>query len=106
MSDQKIDAKYSRLRKRNKLYRDECRYLSDKLRDLRAQLDVANKRVADIDAAVAAIRERCDCGVNSCMFASPRTGMRTNGGCRCWERHSAQLLFRRLLQACEKGGAQ
>jgi len=24
-----------------------------------------------------------DCGDNSCMFATPKDGMRTNGGCRC-----------------------
>lgn len=24
-----------------------------------------------------------DCGDNSCLFALERTGMRTNGGCRC-----------------------
>lgn len=27
-----------------------------------------------------------DCGDNSCDCASQRTGMRTNGGCRCDER--------------------
>lgn len=27
-----------------------------------------------------------DCGDNSCMFAKERTGMRTNGGCRCLEK--------------------
>jgi len=24
-----------------------------------------------------------DCGDNSCLFASKKVGMRTNGGCRC-----------------------
>lgn len=24
-----------------------------------------------------------DCGDNSCRYANPRNGMRTNGGCRC-----------------------
>lgn len=24
-----------------------------------------------------------DCGDNSCLFAKSKTGMRTNGGCRC-----------------------
>lgn len=24
-----------------------------------------------------------DCGDNSCLYAKTRTGMRTNGGCRC-----------------------
>jgi hypothetical protein len=26
-----------------------------------------------------------DCGDNSCMFADKKTGMRTNGGCRCFD---------------------
>lgn len=26
-----------------------------------------------------------DCGDNSCLYAEKRTGMRTNGGCRCDE---------------------
>ena len=26
-----------------------------------------------------------DCGDNSCLCAYPRTGMRTNGGCRCFK---------------------
>ena len=26
-----------------------------------------------------------DCGDNSCMFAKHKGGMRTNGGCRCFE---------------------
>lgn len=25
-----------------------------------------------------------DCGDNSCLFATNKTGMRTNGGCRCY----------------------
>jgi hypothetical protein len=24
-----------------------------------------------------------DCGDNSCRYANPKSGMRTNGGCRC-----------------------
>lgn len=26
-----------------------------------------------------------DCGDHSCMFAKSKTGMRTNGGCRCFD---------------------
>ena len=26
-----------------------------------------------------------DCGDNSCHFAKDKSGMRTNGGCRCFE---------------------
>ena len=38
-----------------------------------------------------------DCGDNSCRFAKDKTGMRTNGGCRCIEirdpslRHFTQM---------------
>lgn len=28
-------------------------------------------------------RPNLDCGDSGCKYASPRTGMRTNGGCRC-----------------------
>jgi len=28
-----------------------------------------------------------DCGDSGCISAYPRTGMRTNGGCRCGRRH-------------------
>jgi hypothetical protein len=63
-----------------------------------------NERLkADLDAAVARERDRVigifvgelqklhektvlDCGDNSCLFATRRGGMRTNGGCRCIER--------------------
>lgn len=31
-------------------------------------------------------KEELDCGDNSCHFAKNKTGMRTNGGCRCLER--------------------
>jgi hypothetical protein len=27
--------------------------------------------------------EQIDCGDSSCVFAARKTGMRTNGGCRC-----------------------
>lgn len=27
---------------------------------------------------------KLDCGDNSCYFAEEKTGMRTNGGCRCF----------------------
>lgn len=30
-------------------------------------------------------RPELDCGDNSCMFAINKGGMRTNGGCRCFE---------------------
>jgi hypothetical protein len=33
-----------------------------------------------------------DCGDNSCKYAKTRTGMRTNGGCRCDERADDELV--------------
>ena len=32
---------------------------------------------------MAMIPERLDCGDHSCRFAVDKSGMRTNGGCRC-----------------------
>lgn len=31
--------------------------------------------------------QKLDCGDNSCLFAENKTGMRTNGGCRCFAKH-------------------
>lgn len=36
----------------------------------------------DLAPLITAMRQ-LDCGDNSCEFAQQRTGMRTNGGCRC-----------------------
>jgi len=42
-----------------------------------------------------------DCGDNSCLFATRRGGMRTNGGCRCLENAgfggSSQKALRQML---------
>lgn len=35
---------------------------------------------------LAKLTDGLDCGDNSCRFARDKGGMRTNGGCRCWER--------------------
>lgn len=37
-----------------------------------------------------------DCGDNSCYFAKNKTGMRTNGGCSCFER--AGFRSRSIIQ--------
>ena len=37
-------------------------------------------------SAIEAAREYLDCGDNSCRFALRKGGMRTNGGCRCFDR--------------------
>lgn len=36
-------------------------------------------------------RGEMDCGDNSCLFATSRGGMRTNGGCQCIENLQGQL---------------
>jgi hypothetical protein len=46
-----------------------------------------------IDPAIHAI----DCGDNSCRYATNKTGMRTNGGCRC-ARNYGDKVERFLLQ--------
>jgi hypothetical protein len=42
-----------------------------------------------------------DCGDNSCLFAKSKGGMRTNGGCSCYEKHgfhrSAVLAAKQML---------
>jgi len=37
-----------------------------------------------------------DCGDNSCLFAEKRTGMRTNGGCCCFEDLSRHELAQQV----------
>ena len=34
-----------------------------------------------------------DCGDNSCKYATDKTGMRTNGGCRCSRNHGHKVEF-------------
>jgi len=41
-----------------------------------------------------------DCGDNSCRFVSKRTGMRTNGGCRCMS--SRQYALSHALDYIDK----
>lgn len=40
-----------------------------------------------------------DCGDNSCMFARQKTGMRTNGGCRCLKDLDYEPERRRKVRA-------
>ena len=40
-----------------------------------------------------------DCGDNSCLFKKPKTGMRTNGGCRCYQNGTWNTESRIALQA-------
>lgn len=85
----------------------------------RAGLEEGVERVqAQIDAAVERERGRVigifvgelqklhektvlDCGDNSCLFATRRGGMRTNGGCRCIERLLDAAVAREREQLVE-----
>ena len=61
---------------------------------------------------VAGLEFDFDCGDNSCRFArkDKRGGMRTNGGCRCLEKHRIEvtklLLNARQLLEELKGGVE
>lgn len=50
--------------------------------------------------------EQIDCGDSSCAFAATKTGMRTNGGCRCMDKGELspelRMVLRRLAYAVRK----
>lgn len=49
-----------------------------------------------------------DCGDNSCLFALNRSGMRTNGGCRCLadiRQPMRHVLAQRILASISAGAA-
>jgi hypothetical protein len=46
--------------------------------------------------------EQIDCGDNSCVFAAKKTGMRTNGGCRCIDKPELRRIMHRLAFATRK----
>lgn len=50
--------------------------------DLLAECDALRARCEKMEKALSNLAN-LDCGDNSCLFASEKTGMRTNGGCRC-----------------------
>ena len=45
-----------------------------------------------------------DCGDNSCMYAKKKGGMRTNGGCRCFQdfRGMARINIERVIRFAMK----
>lgn len=51
---------------------------------------------------------KLDCGDNSCEFAENKTGMRTNGGCRCLKDldFSRRMAVRRYLVALREENAR
>lgn len=44
-----------------------------------------------------------DCGDNSCRFAKNKTGMRTNGGCRCFENPVVKAKITMIVNAFSDG---
>lgn len=76
--------------------------------------DVEVVLAADAQAAIAALQARLmtlkhhaglDCGDNSCLYAENKTGMRTNGGCRCSPKRMKDDL-ERSRKACDNLQAQ
>lgn len=62
------------------------------------------ERHKHLDAALDLL-ENIDCVDGSCLFAKDKTGMRTNGGCRCIEnmsRSTARLVFNSLARALKE----
>ena len=49
--------------------------------------------------------ERLDCGDNSCLFASHKGGMRTNGGCRCVDRPGVKSALALIVKLSRKVAA-
>lgn len=82
----------------------------EEIRKLNSQLGEQWVKVAKLESTIAEMvkvlesaREKMskqDCGDNSCLYVKPKTGMRTNGGCRCfkspdltsYERHIGQVM--------------
>jgi len=58
----------------------------------------------EIDELIKSLMEM-DCGDSSCWFAQKKTGMRTNGGCRCLSglpshvKHHIVLLWQNYWKA-------
>lgn len=48
-------------------------------------------------AKIALELEEIDCGDNSCVFKAKKTGMRTNGGCRCLPYPEVKPELRRIV---------
>lgn len=71
----------------------DCQHYERGLADGKADLDAAVERergrvIGIFVGELQKLHEKTvlDCGDNSCLFATRRGGMRTNGGCRCIER--------------------
>jgi hypothetical protein len=60
--------------------------LGSTIRDLAAERDRYRRALV--------LLASLDCGDNSCLFAKAKTGMRTNGGCRCLGARTAPDKFR------------
>ena len=89
-------------------YKSECIRLKTNLAEIRhalgcpgARQEATLERIIFLKDFVTAVNES-DCGSNSCMFAKHKGGMRTNGPCRCMEKHPICLAARRLAMAVRK----
>ena len=56
----------------------------------------------DLREAINAAERHLDCGDSSCRFAIKKTGMRTNGGCRCIDRGAPAPMVAASLAAVWK----
>lgn len=48
---------------------------------------------------VSEVVAKMDCGDSSCRFAKSRRGMRTNGGCTCFDRPNCRLAMIAVIDA-------
>jgi hypothetical protein len=68
----------------------------DQALDLEFKLECHQARLNELRVLMDEFYEAAGCGDNSCRYVKP-TGMGTNGGCRCWDRHIVQLRARRII---------
>ena len=86
----------------NRTYINERHENTKQIEQLQADLA---QRTAELEAAKAELNTvrrdaGLDCGDNSCLYAMNKTGMRTNGGCRCSPKRMKDDLGR-SRKACD-----
>ena len=86
----------------NRTYINERHEHVKQIEQLQSQL---TQRTAELEAAKAELNTvrrdaGLDCGDNSCLYAMNKTGMRTNGGCRCSPKRMKDDLGR-SRKACD-----
>lgn len=69
---------------REKLYSTSRAYQDDILDEMDTiWYRFSKEEITEIEAYIQANPKRPDCGDSSCLYATNRGGMRTNGGCKC-----------------------